>query len=264
MTFLPIGDAELYTETSGSGEPVLLLHGGFCSLETMRPQADALATTHTVVAYERPGHGRTADIDGPYDYARGVSDAAAVLDRLGIASAHFVGYSDGAIIALMLALEQPERVRSIVAISANLHPSGFTSAITEIAQAGVPVGAESTHATADATTAEVSAPELDEEEEWYARLSPDGPEHAPMVIEKLRRLWTNEPDIDPASLATIAVPSLIVAGEFDAIRPEHTALIASSIPRGRLHIVAGASHGVVSEQPEHITALLQEFLAEAE
>ena len=98
---------------AGTGDPVLLLHGGFCSIESLRAQSDALVPDHRVYAFERPGHGRSADIDGDYGYARMVADTLAYLDAVGLESAHVVGYSDGAIIGLLLALDHPGRVRSL-------------------------------------------------------------------------------------------------------------------------------------------------------
>ena len=125
MTYLRINDVDLYCEVAGDGDPVLLLHGGFCSLESLRTQSDSLVPHYRVHAFERPGHGRSADTDAEYDYARGLADTIAYLDTHDLESAHVIGYSDGAILGLMLALHHPERVRSLVAISANLDPSAF-------------------------------------------------------------------------------------------------------------------------------------------
>lgn len=234
---------ELYGESAGVGEPVLFLHGGFCSLESMRPQFDAVAADFAAFAFERPGHGRSPDVPGPMSYERGVAESLAYLDAQGLGSAHVVGYSDGAIIGLLLAMEHPERVRSLVAISANLDPSGFVETVSDSAGA---------------------APEgrPDRERELYDALSPDGPAHAEVVLDKLRRLWLSEPHIDPRELARITAPTLVVAADRDAIRTEHTILIASSIPGGRLCIVPGATHGLVGEKPAFVSFLLRDFVLE--
>ena len=170
MTYLRIGGVDLYSEVAGAGEPVLLLHGGFCSLESLRAQSDALAEGHRVYAFERPGHGRSADIDEEYGYGRGVGDTVAYLNKVGLESVHVVGYSDGAIIGLLLALDHPERVRSLTAISGNLDPSAFEDGSGPVL---------------DARPRE---PKPDAERMHYDRLSPDGPEHAPALFPSRRAL----------------------------------------------------------------------------
>ena len=254
MTFQRLNGAELYSEVAGEGEPVLLLHGGFCSLEAFRAQSDALVGDHRVFAFERPGHGRSADVDGPFSYAAGVADTLAYMDANGLESAHLVGYSDGAVIGLLMAVEHPGRVRSLVAISGNLDPSGFTHA------------AESTGALVLDTPAAtpVADDEPSVERMLYNRLSPDGPHHADVVLEKLVALWTSEPGIDPSSLRSITAPTLVMSGDRDSIRPDHSLLIASSIPGARLAIVPGASHGLVAEHPELVSQLIRGFLRDVE
>jgi len=253
MTYLRINGTELYTEVDGAGEPVLLLHGGFCSLESLRAQSDALVEDHRVHAFERPGHGRSADIDGEYDYASGVADTIAYLDAHGLDSVHVVGYSDGAILGIMLALEHPARVRSVVAISANLDPSAFSTAPEHQALLLSPAAAR--------VPLEEPVPERpDLERMHYDRLSPDGPEHGAIVLDKLFRLWTTAPSIDPAELAAITAPVLVIAGDRDSIRPDHSLLIAASIPGAQLCIVPGATHGLLAERPELISHVIGDFL----
>ncbi|WP_433833697.1 alpha/beta fold hydrolase [Actinoplanes sp. CA-015351] len=244
MGYVRIGDADLYAEVAGAGEPVLLLHGGFCSLESLRAQSDALVPDHRVYAFERPGHGRSADIDGDYDYARGVTDTLGYLDAAGLESAHIVGYSDGAIIGLLLALYHPQRVRSLTAISANLDPSAFTDE-------GAPVLSP---------LVKPAEQKPDAERMHYERLSPDGPRHADVVLAKLFRLWTTEPHIDPADLARITAPVLVISADRDTIRPGHSLLMAASIPGAQLCIVPGTTHNLVAERPELISTLIRDFL----
>lgn len=245
MGYLRIGDVDLYSEVVGEGDPVLLLHGGFCSLESMRVQSDALVPDHRVFAFERPGHGRSADVDGEYGYARGVADTLAYLDAVGLESAHIVGYSDGAIIGLLLALGHPARVRSLTSISANLDPSAFTDSAAPVLDA---LGVEQ---------------KPDVERMHYERLSPDGPEHADVVLAKLFRLWTSEPHIDPEELARIAAPVLVMSGDRDTIPPGHSLLIAASIPGAQLCVVPGTTHGLLAERPELISSLIRTFVEQA-
>ncbi|MEU4563405.1 alpha/beta hydrolase [Actinoplanes sp. NPDC023936] len=250
MPLLRIGDADVYSEIAGDGDPVLLLHGGFCSLESLRAQSDALVADHRVYAFERPGHGRTADIEGEYGYARMVADTVAYLDAVGLDAAHVVGYSDGAIIGLLLALGHPARVRSLTAISANLDPGAFRDA----AGAG-PV--------LDPLPRSSQEPRPDVERMHYERLSPDGPQHADVVLEKLFRLWRGEPHIDPAELARITAPVLVMSADRDTIRPDHSLLIAASIPGAQLCVVPGTTHNLIAERPELISLLIRDFLRQA-
>jgi len=239
---------ECYAEAAGSGAPVLLLHGGFGSIEAVRALFDALAQNHRVHAYERPGHGRTPDVAGEYDYRRDAGDAFAFLDEQGVDAAHLVGYSDGGVIALLLALAHPERVLSVTAIGANLDATAFADTVPD----GIPF-------------LPPPAPPIDDpdrEMQWYARLSPDGPDHAEVVLAKLQRLWAKGPGIAPADLGAITAPTLVVSADRDTIRVDHSLLIASSIPRAQLCIVPGATHDLLAERPALVTTVVTEFLTE--
>ncbi|AYF97885.1 alpha/beta fold hydrolase [Protaetiibacter intestinalis] len=241
MPYLRVGPETIYHEVHGTGEPLLLLHGGYCSLENMRPLGGLLAERYEVHAPERAGHGRTPDREGPYGYGRMLEETVAYLDAVGLDSVHVVGFSDGGILALLLALEHPGRVRRIVPISANIHTDAF-------------VPEDYPHETVPQAAHE----RLDRE---YAELSPDGAEHGAVVLEKLLAMWTAEPDIPVASLAGIRVPTLVMAGEHDAIRRDHSELIASSIPGARLVVVPGTTHMLVSERPDAVAAEALGFLS---
>lgn len=229
-----------YHEIHGDGEPLLLLHGGYCSIENLRPLGDGLADAYRVHAPERVGHGRTADREGPFSYTAGVGETLAYLDAVGLESAHVVGFSDGAILGLMLAIEHPTRVRSLVSISGNVDTDAFVS--DELA--------------AHTMTAEASA-QLDRE---YADLSPDGPEHGEAVVAKLTRMWLTEPQITPEALATITAPVLVMAGDHDMVRPDHTLEIVQAIPGAQLAIVPGAGHLVAHDRPTLVELVVREFL----
>jgi pimeloyl-ACP methyl ester carboxylesterase len=227
-----------HVEVQGRGEPLVLLHGGYCSLEPMRPVADRLAERFTVHAAERTGHGRTPDREGPYHYADWILDTLALLDAQGLAAAHLVGYSDGAILALLLALEHPERVRSVTAISANLDPSGFDH----------------------------DAPPVPEEfnellDAQYAELSPDGAAHSGTVVAKLLALWEAEPQIPATRLAGITAPTLVMAGEHDLVAADHTRTIAANVPGAELEFVPGTTHVLVVEAPDLVANRVLEFLS---
>ncbi len=241
MPYVDLDGIKTYYEIHGAGEPVVLLHGGFCSAETMQHQAEALSPSYEVHVPERPGQGRTPDREGPMHYDDMVRDTLAYFDALEIPAAHLVGFSDGAITGLLVARDHPDRVLSLVSIEANLDPDGF----------------------ADES-------ESDEEQEddgtWgtiraaYDRLSPDGPEHGDVVLEKLGVLWRAEPQIAAASLAAVRAPTLVLGGE-RGMRIDHTVDIARAIPGGQVGIVPGAGHMVMQQRPALVNLILKEFLA---
>jgi pimeloyl-ACP methyl ester carboxylesterase len=235
-----------YYEQHGAGEPVLLLHGGHCSIETWRAQIDALARRYRVHAPERPGQGRTADRPGPMTFQGMVDDTVAYLDAMHIDSAHVVGFSDGAITGLLLALQHPSRLRSLVSISANLDPSVL--------------GDEDDPPEDAAAPADQADPAPDAHDLAYARLSPDGPAHAPVVLEKLLAMWKVEPQIHPDELADVSTPTLILAGDGDSIPTSHSVDIAGAIPHAQLCIVPGAGHMVINEKPAQVNRAIEEFL----
>lgn len=239
MPYIDANGVPIFHELFGEGEPVVFLHGGFCSAEVMRPLGEQL-TGFEVHAPERPGHGRTPDRPGPITYDDWVADTVGYLDAVGLIDAHLVGFADGANLGLMVALAHPERVRSLVAISANLQPDVW---VPEEQQA-IASPAEQAQRLADELTA----------------LSPEGPDHVDDLLGRLSRLWTHEPHLDPAALAAVTAPTLVVAADHDMVRLDHTALIADSVPGAQLCVVPGTSHLLVRERPELIGVVVSQFL----
>jgi pimeloyl-ACP methyl ester carboxylesterase len=249
MPYVEANGASVHYDVTGTGAPVVFLHGGFCSAEVMRELSEQLSG-YAVHAPERPGHGRTADRPGPFHYDDGVLDTLAVMDALGLSSAHVVGFSDGATIGMLLALAHPGRVRSLVHISGNLRPGD------DIYRSDDEPSPSDKAATSDAAP----STEPDRESIEYAQLSPDGPGRADDVMRRIMYMWLTEPDIAPAALSTLRLPVLVMAGDRDVIGLDHTALIHRSIPGAHLAVVPGTSHLLVRERPGLIGRILQEFL----
>jgi pimeloyl-ACP methyl ester carboxylesterase len=241
MPHVEVNGIAAYYDITGTGEPVVFLHGGFCSAEVMRDLSEQL-TGFAVYAPERPGHGRTADRPGDFHYADGVLDTVAFMDAVGIRSAHIVGFSDGAIIGMLMALAHPSRVRSLVHISGNLRP-------------GDDVWRPKSERRAAPNSDDPDRETLD-----YARLSPDGAEHGANVLARILRLWETEPLITVDQLAGLRLPVLVIAGDDDIISSEHTRLVQRSIPDSQLAIVPGTSHMLVRERPRLVGLIVQEFL----
>lgn len=244
--YLKAGGVRTYVEEHGDGEPLLLLHGGFETVDMLPFLTQHLAKQRRVIAPERRGHGRTADQPGPVTYEVMARDTLAVMDALGVEAADVVGYSDGANIGMLLALAAPERVRRLVLVSGNFHADGMTEAFRR----GLRM------ARSDSFEPQFA--------EAYRALSPDGAEHWPVVFEKLQRMMLAEPRLRTEDLERIEAPTLVLAGDRDYVDVRHTLALFEAIPGARLCIVPGGSHGLLTEQPQLTTRVILDFLAGAE
>ena len=115
--YIDAGGVHTYYEVRGPGDPVVMLHGGFATIETWEAQAAALAERYRVYLPERRGHGRTPDVDGRMTYEAMAADTAAFMEALGIGPAHLVGWSDGGSVALYVALRRPRASPAITSFS---------------------------------------------------------------------------------------------------------------------------------------------------
>ncbi|GAB2637420.1 alpha/beta fold hydrolase [Prescottella soli] len=235
MGFVEAGGARLHYETSGEGEALVLLHGNSENLGYFAAQAPAFAERYRVIALDTRAHGESTRGDGPLDFARFADDVCAVLDALGIDSAHVLGYSDGGNTALTLALRRPDRVRSLIVNGANLDPHGLGWKFR------VP-----------ATLAWLAAGLVAPLSKTLAHK------------RELLGLMVHHPHIPPDDLAAITVPTVVVVGERDPIPRRHTELIAHSIPGAELVILPGAGHACAEERPDVFNAVVLDFLARAE
>lgn len=240
--FVDVGGMRMYYEERGKGEPLLLLHGGTATAESFYRQAPVLAKHFRVLIPERRGHGRTPDVEGPYSYDLMTEDVIGFMDALELSSAHVVGWSDGGIIALYLAIKSPERVRKLVAIGAHYSLSGCTEDfLGQIRQ----------------STPETYPPLM---VEWYKELSPDGPDHWPIVFEKIKTMWLHEPTLRVEDVARIEAPTLVMAGDRDVVTLEHLIDLYRAIPRAKLCILPGAAHMAPIENARVVNRHLLNFL----
>jgi pimeloyl-ACP methyl ester carboxylesterase len=227
-------------EMVGIGPPLLLLHGGFQIVDRLIGLAEELSARFTVYLPQRRGHGRTPDVEGPVSYQLMTEDTSAFLDAFGIERAEIVGYSDGGNIGLLLAIQAPDRVARLVCISANTSPlavdlAGFLA---------VPEH----QATLESMRVE------------YDRLSPDGPQHRPVIREKLMRMWTEEPQIGVDDLARVVSPTLVMAADRDVVPVDHTVALWRAIPHAELCVVPGTSHLLIEEKPDLVHRVVLDFL----
>ncbi len=232
--------ARLYFTSYGSGAPVILLHGGLADGRYWGAQAAALVKAgYRPILIDSRGHGRSSRDVRPFTYELMASDVIAVMDRLHVQKAAVVGWSDGAIIGLVLALRHPERLTRVFAFAANMDPSGVKSD-TETSPTFARFEA---HAAAD-----------------YPALSPD-PKGFPAFKAAINRMWDTEPNYRASDLARIHVPVAIVDGDHDeAIQRAHTEYLARSIPGAQLIILPGLSHFAMLQDPPAFDAAMLGFL----
>ena len=233
------GDAEIHYSTYGSGKPVLLLHGGLGNIEHWGNQIPALARAHRVIAIDSRGHGRSTRSSAGYSYKGMADDVIAVMDKLGIAKASIVGWSDGGIIGLELAMRRPERVEKVFAFGANSNVAGAKPD----ADKNPNFGAYFERARGD-----------------YTRLSPT-PKEFDAFVEAMSTMWATQPDYKIEELGKIACPVAIADGDHDeAIKPEHTRELAKSIPGAKLVLLPNVSHFGLWQDPEGFNRVMLDFL----
>jgi pimeloyl-ACP methyl ester carboxylesterase len=230
-------------EAEGTGEPLVLLHGGLCTNDTWGALRADLAAAYRVYLPERRAHGHTPDVDGPLTYRDMAGDTAAFLEEVVGAPAHLVGWSDGGVVALLTALARPGLVRATAVIGANFRPGPECFADPGMLDAMTPGSAGMAFF-----------------RELYAAVTPDGAGHWPVVAEKVVDMWRTQPTLDTGDLARIASPTLVMAGDDDMMTLEHTAALYDAIPHARLAVVPGASHLVPLEQPALVRRLITEHL----
>lgn len=222
-----------YYETYGAGEPLLMVHGNGASISSLGKQIDHFKATYKVIAMDSREQGKSGGGDKPVTYEVMTHDLAALMDHLKTGPADVVGWSDGGIEALLLGIRHPDKVKKLVAMAANLNPS--LDAIYPETDGMVKM-------IAGTLTPEVLA-------------TPEGAKQAKMV-----NLMANHPNIDPKALAAITAPTLILSGDQDLIRLEHTVAIFNALPNAELAVFPGSTHAVPLDDPEAFNATIERFL----
>jgi len=190
-----------------------------------------------VGAFDRRGHGRTADSDAPFSYEAMAEEISAFVALLG-RPCHLVGHSDGANAALIATLQRPDLVKRLVLIGANYHVNGL-----------------------------MPLPPLEEDslafQAWvdrYAAMSPDGSSRAHLEFRKTVTMQATGPTLTTNDLARVAVPTLVMAGDDDVATLAHTASLYESIPDAQLCIVPGTSHSLLKERTKECARTIRRFL----
>jgi pimeloyl-ACP methyl ester carboxylesterase len=243
--YVETGGVDTWYDEAGQGEPLVLLHGGMCTNETWGAQIPAFSERFRTLAPERRGHGHTADVEGPLTYGDMAADTIGFLDAVAGGPAHLVGWSDGGIIGLLVAIERPDLVRKLVVIGTNYDTAGVVPEAEEMFAQMTPDG-----------------PGMAGLRGLYETHSPDGPEHWPVVFGKFIEMARREPHIAVDDLARISAPTLVLIGDDDMVSLEHTASLYRAIPNGELAVVPGTSHTVLMEKPELMNRIVLDFLTQ--
>jgi pimeloyl-ACP methyl ester carboxylesterase len=240
--YAPVNDIKIWYASFGpkasQGEPVILLHGGLANANYWGNQVKALQSRYRVIVMDSRGHGRSSRDDKPYGYDLMASDVLALMDFLKIPKAAIVGWSDGAIIGLDIALTHPERLTRLFAFAANSDPSGVS----------------------DITSSPVFNAFIARAEKEYEKLSPTPTEYKSFLAQ-IEKMWETQPNWTADDLGRIAVPVWIVDADHDeAIKRENTEFMAGNIPNAGLLLQPEVSHFSFIQDPEQFAADVLHFL----
>src|SRR5215211_117692 len=257
-SYAEVNGLEMYYEIHGTGEPLVVLHGAYMTIDAMGEVVPGLGKLRQVIAVELQGHGRTADVDRPLSYEQMADDTAALLRHLGIEQADIFGFSMGGGVALQVAIRHPKVVRKLVVASASYTSDGMHPELLEMIPTLTPeVFAESPI------------------EEAYLQTAPN-PDDFPTLVAKLKQLDMEPFAWPPEDVRGIAAPALLIFGESDAIRLEHAVEMfrllgggvmgdLAGIPESQLAVLPGTTHFVppgsgVLDRAEWLLPMVSAFL----
>lgn len=252
--YAPVNGLRMYYEIHGSGEPVVLLHGGFMTItNNWTGWIDELSKTRKVIAVEMQGHGRTADIPREMSSENSADDVAALLKYLNVPRADLIGYSMGGGVALQVAVRHPDQVRKAVIISSTFRRDGMV-------QEGVEAMPKLTAELFKGTSIETE----------YKRLSPT-PDHFAQFVERMVAADAKSKDLTADQLQATTAPMFFIHGDADGIRLEHVAemfrLKGGGIhgdlrPRSasRLAVLPNTTHVTLMERMSIIVPMVNDFL----
>ena len=227
-----VNGIRLYYEVYGTGKPLLLLHGNGGSISAFSKNIPYFAKNYRVIAVDSRAHGKSIDTGDSLSFEMMADDFAALLTALRIDSAYVVGWSDGGIDALLLAMRHPGKVKKLVATGANLQPdsTALIPSLWKQQQKGYQENKDSVFTNPI------------RKNDW-----------------KVFKLDVFQPNIPFQTLNKIRVPALIVAGDHDVIVPEHTIAIFRHIPKAQLWILPNSSHATLIDHADEFNRKTDEF-----
>lgn len=225
---------KLYYEVYGTGKPLLLIHGNGGSISDLRRQIEFFRKKYQVIVMDNRDQGKSGDSADKLTYEKMAADQAALLEHLKAKPAYVLGWSDGAIEALILGMKYPDRVEKIAAMAANLNP----------------------------TDQALDPDVLKLIKDWMAAVPPEKRGTAEGKRElKVTGMMLEEPNIPTDALETIKAPTLVLAADHDMIRDEHTLDVYHHIPNSELAIFPGATHMIPYDDPAAFNATVAKFFA---
>jgi len=234
----PVNGIKIWYAEFGQGEPVILLHGGLANANYWGEQIPTLAAHYRVIVMDSRGHGRSTRNAQPFGYDLMASDVIGLMDFLHIRKAAIIGWSDGAILGLDIAIHHPERLTKVFAFAANSDPSG----VSDIAHSPVFIAY------------------IARAEKEYEALSPT-PHEYDAFLAQIEKMWATQPNFTAAQLASISVPIWIVDADHDeAIKRENTEFMAAHIPGAGLLLQPEVSHFSFIQDPQQFNADVLHFL----
>lgn len=237
--------------------PFLLLHGGLMTIELgfagrLLPELAALAP---VIAVELQCHGHTGDRLGPVSMDDLADDVAAVLDHLGVASAHLVGFSLGAMVAFGTAVRHPSKVASLSALGASYTFDGMQHELVRLQR-------EPGHIPSDALI-----PLLPTEQDFagwragFEAVAPD-PSAFDRSVERINAMVSSWPGWAREDVASIAAPVLLAIGDNDFVRIDHAAETVAMLPNARLAVLPGTTHTGLLDRGPWLVPMIAERAAD--
>jgi len=223
-------DINHYFIEKGQGEPFILLHGNGENCDYFHGQIDEFSKLYHVYAIDTRGHGITPRGDKPFTIRQFADDLLCFMDEHQIERSHLLGFSDGGNIAMVFAIQHPDRINRLILNGANLSPAG----VKRSTQIPIEIGYK------------------------IAKKFAEKSESAKLNSEMLG-LMVNDPNIEPEELAGIQAKTLVVAGTNDMIKEEHTKLIASSIPNSEVVFIRG-NHFIANKRPGEFNRTVLNFL----
>lgn len=226
---------KMYVEVYGEGQPLLFIHGNGGSIAHYVYQIPYFSKKYKVIIADSRGHGKSYDWNNDsLTYEMMSDDYAALLDSLSIDSANVVGWSDGGINALLLAIRHPKKVKRLASTGANLVPD-TTAVPQEIWDMVVPG--------------------------YHTLLDKPNKSLMEKASFKLLRLLVTQPHIPLSDLRKIKCPSLIIGGDHDVIKPAHTMLIAENIPKSYLWILPNSGHSTPVVYKDDFNKIVDDFFS---